>query len=325
MTNEDNNAIHQIVRDAGWDSCDHFHDFVANDIRFTDRKYYDFLSSFDHWTHDLSGQNLDHKFWPQIVCLCERLHRYAASTIWTDPNPAIGPVKKPWPARTDSPCAAQGCARTPSRSCSAASTASPSRGASQQPPPPSPPVPSDHWALRARRPCFRIDGARRLHHRDDACRRLENCSHGRSLQRAQPPSRAPSPGTCKPGQRQLAPRRRSISRLRRRSRPAAPPEDVPADCPHSGNRHGALRSIMCPLPTLPPKISVSSNLAGCQRQRLLRRASSQAPDGLSGPVFSRRCVLILAGGGRIHAESAALRTLAAGPLSLVSCPQNTIT
>ena len=86
MTKEDKNAIHQIVRDAGWDSCDHFHYFMANDIRFTDRKYYDFLSSFDHWTHDLSDQNLDHKFWPQIVCLCERLHRYAASTIWTDPT-----------------------------------------------------------------------------------------------------------------------------------------------------------------------------------------------------------------------------------------------
>ena len=86
MTKEDKNAIHQIVRDAGWDSCDHFHNFMANDIRFTDRKYYEFLSPLDHWTHDRSGQNLDHKFWPQLVCLCERLHRYAASTIWTDPT-----------------------------------------------------------------------------------------------------------------------------------------------------------------------------------------------------------------------------------------------
>ena len=86
MTKEDKNAIHQIVRDAGWDSCDDFHNFMANDIRFTDRKYYEFLSPLDHWTHDRSGQNLDHKFWPQLVCLCERLHRYAASTIWTDPT-----------------------------------------------------------------------------------------------------------------------------------------------------------------------------------------------------------------------------------------------
>ena len=42
-------------------------------------------------------------------------------------------------------CAAQGCARTPRRPCSAASTASPSRGASQ--PPPRPPVSPDHRAL----------------------------------------------------------------------------------------------------------------------------------------------------------------------------------
>ena len=86
MTKEDKDAIHQIVRDAGWDSCDHFHCFMAKDIRHTDRKYYDFLSSFDHWTHDRSGQNLDHKLWPQIVRLCENLHRYAASTIWKDPT-----------------------------------------------------------------------------------------------------------------------------------------------------------------------------------------------------------------------------------------------
>ena len=79
-------------------------------------------------------------------------------------NPAIGPVKKPWPATHRLTCAAQGFARTPRRPCSAASTASPSRGVSQ------PPVSPDHWALRARRPCFRIDGARRLYHRDDACR-----------------------------------------------------------------------------------------------------------------------------------------------------------
>ena len=59
MTKEDKDAIHQIVGDAGWDSCDHFHCFMAKDIRHTDRKYYDFLSSFDHWTHDRSGQNLD--------------------------------------------------------------------------------------------------------------------------------------------------------------------------------------------------------------------------------------------------------------------------
>ncbi len=86
MTKEDKDAIHQIVRDAGWDSGDHFHCFMAKDIRHTDRKYYDFLSSFDHWTHDRSGQNLDHKLWPQIVRLCENLHRYAASTIWKDPT-----------------------------------------------------------------------------------------------------------------------------------------------------------------------------------------------------------------------------------------------
>ena len=86
MTKEDKDAIHQIVRDAGWDSCDHFHCFMAKDIRHTDRKYYDFLSSLDHWTHDRSGQNLDHKLWPQIVRLCENLHRYAASTIWKDPT-----------------------------------------------------------------------------------------------------------------------------------------------------------------------------------------------------------------------------------------------
>ncbi|MDD9987534.1 MAG: hypothetical protein OXQ31_14765 [Spirochaetaceae bacterium] len=86
MTKEDKHAICQIVRDAGWDSCDHFHDFMANDIRFTDRKYYDVLSSLDHWTHDLSDQNLDHKLWPQVVRSCEHLHRYAASTIWKDPT-----------------------------------------------------------------------------------------------------------------------------------------------------------------------------------------------------------------------------------------------
>ena len=86
MTKEDKDAIHQIVRDAGWDSCDHFHCFMAKYIRHTDRKYYDFISSLDHWTHDRSGQNLDHKLWPQIVRLCENLHRYAASTIWKDPT-----------------------------------------------------------------------------------------------------------------------------------------------------------------------------------------------------------------------------------------------
>ena len=86
MTKEDKDAIHQIVRDAGWDSCDHFHDFMAEEIRFTDRKYYDVHSYFDHWTHDRSGQNLDHKLWPQVVRLCENLHRYAASTIWKDPT-----------------------------------------------------------------------------------------------------------------------------------------------------------------------------------------------------------------------------------------------
>ena len=86
MTKEDKDAIHQIVRDAGWDSCDHFHDFMAEEIRFTDRKYYDVLSYLDHWTHDRSGQNLNHKLWPQIVRLCENLHRYAASTIWKDPT-----------------------------------------------------------------------------------------------------------------------------------------------------------------------------------------------------------------------------------------------
>ena len=207
-------------------------------------------------------------------------------------NLAIGPVKKRWPAHTDSPCAAQGCVRTPQHPCSAAPTVSPSRGASQPPPPPSPspPVPSDHWALRARRPCFRIDGARRLHHRDDACRRLENRSHGR-LTTAQRNRRAgrrrPVPVSQGGGDWRRAAVHLSVAR---RSSPAAPPEDVPADCPHSGNRHGALRSIMCPLPALPLKISVSSNLAGCQRLRLLRRGSSPAPDGLSGPVFSRRCV-----------------------------------
>ena len=86
MIKEDKDAIYQIGTDAGWDSCDHFHDFMADDICFTDRKYYDFLSPFDHWTHDRSGQNLDHKLWPQIVRLCENLHRYAASTIWKDPT-----------------------------------------------------------------------------------------------------------------------------------------------------------------------------------------------------------------------------------------------
>ena len=86
MIKEDKDAICQIVRGHGWASCDHFHDFMANDIRFTDRKYYDVLSSFDHWTHDLSGQDLDHKLWPQVVRLCENLHRYAASTIWKDPT-----------------------------------------------------------------------------------------------------------------------------------------------------------------------------------------------------------------------------------------------
>ena len=86
MNKEDKDAIRQIVRDAGWASCDHFHDFMANDIRFTGRKYYDFLSPLDHWTHDLSGQNLDHKLWPQVFLLCENLHRYAASTIWIDPT-----------------------------------------------------------------------------------------------------------------------------------------------------------------------------------------------------------------------------------------------
>ena len=86
MIKEDKDAIRQIVRDAGWASCDHFHVFMANDIRFTDRKYYDFLSPLDHWTHDLSGQNLDHKLWPQVFLLCENLHRYAASTIWIDPT-----------------------------------------------------------------------------------------------------------------------------------------------------------------------------------------------------------------------------------------------
>ena len=177
MNKEDKDAICQIVRDAGWDSCDPFHDFMANDIRFTDRKYYDFLSPLDHWTHDRSGQNLDHKLWPQVVLLCENLHRYAASTIWIDPNPAIGPVKEPWLATDRLMCAAQGCARTPRRTCSAASTASPSRRVSQ------PPVSPDHWAHGARQPCFRVDGARRLYHRDDACRQLENRSHGRSLQR----------------------------------------------------------------------------------------------------------------------------------------------
>ena len=85
MTKEDTISIHKLVRDTGWDSCDHFHEFMKTEIRFTDRKYYHFLSSLDHWTHDLSGQSLDHKLWPQLVCLCERLHRYAASTIWTDP------------------------------------------------------------------------------------------------------------------------------------------------------------------------------------------------------------------------------------------------
>ena len=84
MTKEDQNAIRRLVNDAGWQSCCQFHDFMANEIRLTDRKYYEFRSSFDHWTHDQSSQNLDHRFWPQIVILCEILHRYAASTIWID-------------------------------------------------------------------------------------------------------------------------------------------------------------------------------------------------------------------------------------------------
>ena len=86
MTEEDRNAIRWIVRDEGWKTCCQFHDFMAKEICLTDRKYYDFRSPFDHWTHDQSGQNLDHKFWPQIVGLCDRLHRYAASTIWKDPT-----------------------------------------------------------------------------------------------------------------------------------------------------------------------------------------------------------------------------------------------
>ena len=40
---------------------------------------------------------------------------------------------------------------------------------------------ADHRPLRTRRPCQRVDRAWRLHHRDDAGRRLENRPHGRPL------------------------------------------------------------------------------------------------------------------------------------------------
>ena len=90
MTKKDRNAIRKIVKYEGWESCDKFHYFMAKDIRLTDRKYYDFRSSYDHWTHDAkcekSGPSMNHMYWPQIVKLCEILHQYAASTIWIDPT-----------------------------------------------------------------------------------------------------------------------------------------------------------------------------------------------------------------------------------------------
>ena len=86
MTPETRNGIDSRVREAGWDSCEDFHDFLANDISFVGRKYYEGGSLFDLWTHDRSGQGRDHMLWPQLVFLCERLHRYAASTVWIDPS-----------------------------------------------------------------------------------------------------------------------------------------------------------------------------------------------------------------------------------------------
>ena len=85
MTEGTQNDMHLIAQDAGWSSCDEFHKFLATDIDFVKRKYYEPVSVFDFWTNDRSGK-LDHQLWPQVVVLCDRLHQYAASTIWLDPT-----------------------------------------------------------------------------------------------------------------------------------------------------------------------------------------------------------------------------------------------
>lgn len=84
MTPETQSGIDSRVRKADWDSCDDFHGFLASDISFVGRKYYEGHGMLDLWTHDRSGSRLDHKLWPQLVVLGERLHRYAASTVWID-------------------------------------------------------------------------------------------------------------------------------------------------------------------------------------------------------------------------------------------------
>ena len=86
MTPDTKSGIHAICRDAGWDSCDEFHEFMRTEIDTVNRKYYEAHSPFDLWTNDRSGNELNHKLWPQFVGLCEELHRYAASTIWIDPT-----------------------------------------------------------------------------------------------------------------------------------------------------------------------------------------------------------------------------------------------
>ena len=83
MTKLDRTAISKVMKDAGWKSHCEFHGFVGGSLRFLDRKYYDFNSSTDHYTHDLRKRE-DHRFYPEIFRLCDSVLQYAASTIWKD-------------------------------------------------------------------------------------------------------------------------------------------------------------------------------------------------------------------------------------------------
>lgn len=83
MTRPDRTAISKIIKNAGWKSHCEFHGYVERSLRFLDRKYYDFNSSNDHYTHDLLRRE-DYKFYPEIFRLCESVLQYAASTIWRD-------------------------------------------------------------------------------------------------------------------------------------------------------------------------------------------------------------------------------------------------
>ncbi len=86
MSMETRDGVDSLVKRAGWSSSDEFHQHLREKIKVVDRKYFEGHSGLDDWTHDRTGHGIEHRLWPRMLSLCERLHQFAASLIWIDPS-----------------------------------------------------------------------------------------------------------------------------------------------------------------------------------------------------------------------------------------------